>query len=373
MKILALEPHYGGSHKAFLDGWSAASGHEWTVLGLGAYKWKWRMRHGPVTLARRAEELLHESQRWDAVFCSDMLNLAEFRGLAPAALRDVPTVAYFHENQLTYPVREEDRRDLHFAYTNFTTALAAEQVWFNSAFHRTEFLDALEALLKRMPDHGHADAVGAIRDKSRVVPVGIEDAPGRTEQRQPGPLRIAWAARWEFDKNPEDFFAALTALARRGMNFRLSVLGQAYRTSPACFAAARAEFAERIDHWGYLDSRRDYLSALARADVFVSTSNHEFFGISAVEAARAGTLPVLPMRLAYPEVFDLDRRPEARDFFYDGSVETLTEHLLWLGGRLHNRRWWNERTALARRIAGRYTWPVLAGDLDRRIARLRAD
>ena len=32
LKILALEPYYGGSHKAFLDGWIARSVHDWTLL-----------------------------------------------------------------------------------------------------------------------------------------------------------------------------------------------------------------------------------------------------------------------------------------------------------------------------------------------------
>ena len=34
MKILMIEPYYGGSHKAFIDGLSAVSRHEWTVLTL---------------------------------------------------------------------------------------------------------------------------------------------------------------------------------------------------------------------------------------------------------------------------------------------------------------------------------------------------
>ena len=51
MQVLALEPYHGGSHEAFLDGWSSRSRHEWTVLGLEAYKWKWRMRHAAITLA----------------------------------------------------------------------------------------------------------------------------------------------------------------------------------------------------------------------------------------------------------------------------------------------------------------------------------
>ena len=44
LRILALEPYYGGSHRAFLDGLAARSRHAWTVLSMPARKWKWRIR-----------------------------------------------------------------------------------------------------------------------------------------------------------------------------------------------------------------------------------------------------------------------------------------------------------------------------------------
>ena len=60
VRILALEPYYGGSHKAFLDGWSAASRHEFTLLTLPAYKWKWRMRHSAVTFSDDVRQRMAE-------------------------------------------------------------------------------------------------------------------------------------------------------------------------------------------------------------------------------------------------------------------------------------------------------------------------
>ncbi len=54
MKVLALEPYYGGSHRAFLDGWSSRSSHEWTTLTLPPNKWKWRMRHAAITFVEEA-------------------------------------------------------------------------------------------------------------------------------------------------------------------------------------------------------------------------------------------------------------------------------------------------------------------------------
>lgn len=325
MRILALEPYYGGSHQSFLDGWSARSRHTWSVLGLPAYKWKWRMRHGAITLADRVSRLVADGERWDLVFCSDMLNLAEFKGLVAPPIRDLPSVAYFHENQLTYPVRHEDERDYHYVLTNLTTALAATQVWFNSAYHRDSFLEALPAFFKRMPDHQPTHAVEVIRGKSDIQPPGI-DAPPTRGPRSTEPCRILWAARWEHDKNPDTFFAALKILKRRGVAFRLSVIGEQFRDSPEVFTWARQFFSDHIDRWGFQSSRQEYQAALAEADVVVSTADHEFFGISVLEAVAAGARAVLPRRLAYPELFDPEDHAGPA-VFYDGTEHELADRL----------------------------------------------
>ena len=198
MRVLALEPFYGGSHRAFLDGWRAHSRHRWTILGLPPHHWKWRMRHGAVTLTREVERQAGGGTAWDVLVTSDMLNLAEFRGLTDGPWRALPTVLYFHENQLTYPSQVADERDLHLAYTNFTSATTAEAVWFNSEFHRSEFLSQFDQWLTRMPDYMHRDELRDIERKSAVVYPGIEPV-GRTKTR-PGPIPvIVWPARWEHD------------------------------------------------------------------------------------------------------------------------------------------------------------------------------
>ena len=325
MNVLALEPFHGGSHKAFLDGWQRHSEHTFTVLGLPPYKWKWRMRHAAVTLSRQLDEPPLSEQKFDVLWCSDMLNLAEFLGLVGEPIRRLPRVAYFHENQLTYPVREERERDRHFAYSNFTTALAADRVWFNSAFHRDEFLNALRVWLSRMPDYGEVDLVDEIEAKTEVQHPGI-DSGAPTAHRVPGPLRICWNARWEHDKNPDHFFAAMRLLKSREVEFRLIVLGESFRQSPPIFSAAEIEFGGEIDHWGYAETRDQYLRLLARSDVVVSTAHHEFFGIGIVEATAAGAIPILPNRLAYPEVL-AKLTADPGWFIYDGSVDQLAERL----------------------------------------------
>ncbi|AQQ70607.1 hypothetical protein SMSP2_00961 [Limihaloglobus sulfuriphilus] len=97
MKILAIEPYYGGSHKAFLDGWIANSRHDWHVMGLGPHKWKWRMRGAAVTFARQLKNLPAKSIDFDIIFCSSMLNLAEFLGLARQEIQNIPALLYFRK------------------------------------------------------------------------------------------------------------------------------------------------------------------------------------------------------------------------------------------------------------------------------------
>ena len=210
LRVLALNPYHGGSHQAFLEGWSRSSQHEFTTLTLPPFKWKWRMRHAALSFVERVRKLDTVGGDWDVIFCTDMLNLAEFRGLVGDYIAGLPAVAYFHENQLTYPSQSNDERDLHFAFTNMLTGLAADQVWFNSAFHRDEFLAALDQMLRRMPDHQPLSAVEGIRSKSSVFLLG-------SKHRWPGQCgkttnRCVWCGRrvGSMTKDRETFFCGVT-------------------------------------------------------------------------------------------------------------------------------------------------------------------
>jgi glycosyltransferase involved in cell wall biosynthesis len=372
MNILALEPYFGGSHRAFLEGWIARSRHEWTLLTLPPSKWKWRMRHAAITFNDQANDLLRDGGEWDMIFCSDMLNLAEWRGLAAAPLQALPAIAYFHENQLTYPVVEEKEYDYHFAITNMTTALAADHVWFNSAFHRDSFLEALRDFLKKMPDHRPMDAVDAIREKARIKPPCIDDFPERKERR-PGPMRILWAARWEHDKDPDTFFKAIDLLDQKGTEFSLSVIGGSEgQDTMRVFKSAKEKFGNRIDRWGYQSSREEYIAAMLEADVIVSTAQHEFFGISVVEAVACGSYPLVPEQLAYPEVL-MEGNVDGKDgFFHDGSVAGLADRLAELAARIEAGDLWEGEKNRGIKAVNKYRWSENVATWDDEISGLKA-
>lgn len=367
LKVLVLEPYYGGSHKAFLEGWIENSRHEWTVLSLPPWKWKWRMRHSAITLANWTAEKMREGGEWDIIFCSDMLNLAEYLGLTPLAIQRLPSIVYFHENQLTYPVAHPQEFDFHYVLTNLVTALASTEVWFNSSYHRDIFLDELRDFLKRMPDFQPLEAVEEVRCKSLVRYPGIRQFPERGERR-PGPMRIVWAARWEHDKNPELFFASLRILMEREIGFRISVIGEQFRQFPDVFHSSRQEFSDVIDRWGYQKDRRDYESALMDADVFVSTADHEFFGLSVLEGVAAGAFPLVPDRLAYPETLERDAGNE--DFYYKGEAEQLAERLAGLSVKIRNNNPWDGDPGRAIRIVEKFFWKTKARLLDQELIRM---
>jgi glycosyltransferase involved in cell wall biosynthesis len=313
-RLLVLEPYFGGSHKAVLDCLLPALGWEYDLLTLPARKWKWRMRGAAITFASEARRLAGEGLRWDVVFASTFVNLAEFKGLAGDAAAGVPGVVYFHENQLVYPNRHTAEWDLQFPLTNVTSALAADECWFNTAWNRDTFLDGIEPFIRQFPDHhprGLAEAIGA---KSSVLHPPFDPAPfdGATVERG-ARCRIVWPHRWEHDKDPETFFAVVGGLAAEGLDFEVAVAGKPYAETAEAFESAGAALGGRLVHLGEPESREDYARLLASSDVAVSTAVNEFFGLAMIEAAYAGCFPLVPDRLAYPELYPAGMRYGSAD------------------------------------------------------------
>ena len=157
LHILIFEAYDGGSHGQFLDGLIHHSRHHYVRLGLPARKWKWRMRGSAIYFAQHAVHALSAKNvavaDVDLIFTSDMTSVADLRALLPTPLNRKPIICYFHENQLTYPLPNEADRDYQYGFTNITSCLAADTVWFNSEYHRREFLQAAGDLLDRMPDY----------------------------------------------------------------------------------------------------------------------------------------------------------------------------------------------------------------------------
>ncbi len=326
MRILFVEPFYAGSHASWIEGIKEESCHEVEVISLPGRYWKWRMHGGAVTLAGIYREL---SLKPDLIIASDMLDLPLFLSLIRSESHSIPVALYFHENQITYPWSPEDRdiinnRDSHYGFINFSSALAADHLLFNSGFHMKSFLDALPGFLKQFPDFNELERVEVIRKKSRVLSLGLSLSrydiyENHDTEGKKTPL-ILWNHRWEYDKNPGEFFEVLDEINREGIEFRLAILGEKFRKSPVEFEKAGERYGDRIVKFGYAGSFEEYARWLWKADILPVTSNQDFFGISIAEAVYCRTLPLLPKRLSYPELFPLDK---FGGYFYRGREELL--------------------------------------------------
>lgn len=364
MEILLLNPYHGGSHAAVAEGYAAHSRHTITLLTLPTTGgWRWRMRGAAVTLARMARE---QSIQPDILLTTDMLDLATFRALTRDTYPPrIPAALYFHENQLSYPLPEHRPRDLSFAWVNYTSALVATAVFFNSAFHRRSFLADLPTLLNRYHDYRETENVSAIAAKSSVLPPGIESKKLRASSnhahavlsapKPDHPPIILWNSRWDYDKQPQVFFAALEELVARGTDFRLIIAGEHVDPNAPEFVAARTRWASRLLHWGYADSATDYHQLLQQADIVVSTAIQEFFGISILEAIACGCIPILPNRLNYPDLLPVAYHA---DCLYSSFEELVTrlQHALYACNKLKAYDW--------AAIADPYDWSVLAPQYD---------
>lgn len=324
--VCSLQPFYGGSHRQFIEGWQKTSRLNWVSSTLPDRHWKWRMRHAAIEFSQRVDQLWTSGNTCDAIFTTDMLNVAEFKGLLKSAACNCPVVLYFHENQLEYPNQHERERDFHFGFTNFTSCLAADAVWFNSRYNLDSFVGHLRKLMKFWPDFQPKSSIDDLLEKSSVFPPGIAwrlDEFKRAARKPDEPLHLLWAARWEHDKNPDDLLAIFKRLVELKVDFKASVIGQQYQHIPPAFDRIKQLLGNRIVHWGYLESEASYNDALAEADVFLSTALHEFFGIAAAEAIGSGCFPLLPNRLAYPELVNLKHSPNHMQFLYDSIGEAV--------------------------------------------------
>ncbi|WP_321495435.1 DUF3524 domain-containing protein [uncultured Desulfobacter sp.] len=361
MKILFLEPFYGGSHKAVADGFAANSGHQVDILSLAPRFWKWRMRGSALAFVRQVANF----SDYDLVFATDMVDVTDFKALAGP--KCPPVALYFHENQLSYPLGPGEKRDFHLGFTNIISALAADGVFFNSLFHRDDFFSAAKSLIRKMPDLRPGWVLDKIRKKTGILYPGIDLDPVAlvsSHLRSSGldrPL-VIWNHRWEYDKNPGVFFHVLERLKRRGVLFYLAVMGEQYGTVPEYFNGIEERFGTELLVCGYQETVGDYRKWLAAGSVVVSTAIQENFGISVMEAVAHGCLPLLPNRLSYPELIPEHFRP---DVIYpdDTGLEKRLEHVL-----THPENYKNSAVALADHAAT-FAWKHMGKKWDEALCR----
>lgn len=368
MKILLIEPFFGGSHQQWAEGFQAHSSHDVHILSLPARHWKWRMYGGAVELAHQALQLDFKP---DLLLATDMLDFTTFLALTQKQFAGIPTAIYFHENQITYPWSPTDQdvalqRNNQYGFINYTSALVADKVFFNSPYHLQSFCGALPSFLGQFPDNKSLQTIEIIREKSSVLPLGMDLRKLNilVQQKTSDVPTLLWNHRWEYDKNPDLFFESLLQLKAENIDFQLVILGENYKNAPPIFQKANEQLAQNIIHIGYAKSVEAYAKWLWRSDILPVTSHQDFFGGSVVEALYCNCCPILPKRLAYPMHISIDKHHE---FFYDTDAdfyEALKTTILAFPNKNEN--------YTCRDFVARYDWLTLAPHYDTLFSEVRA-
>ena len=361
VNILLLNPFHSGSHAQWANSlhqnWGKIVDRKVAILTLPGRHWKWRMHGASAEFARQCAL---ETTTPDAIICTDMMDVATFRGLLRRAWRNVPIIQYFHENQITYPWSPNDPdaesgRDRTYGMMNILSAMAADAIWFNSNFHRQAFLNAIPSFMHPMPDHMRSFMEHPFEQKSSVLPIGI-DCPLEIDitRNCNVPPTILWNHRWEFDKAPEFLFEVLKELKAHDLAFSLILTGAQFDSKPPALEMLLNHFETNIIHQGYTEHRSDYLNLLQKSDFVIHSPKQEYFGISVLEAMAHGVIPILGKGNAYddwcPAKFLIDDGEMARDRFESLSREPIP----------HRRE--------ARRIAEQFKWEHVLRSYDSSLA-----
>lgn len=320
------------------------------------------------------------AQNWDAatqppdlILTTDMCDVAQLKGLMPRHWAQVKVAVMFHENQLTFPWSPTDPdpehgRDNHYAYLNLSTALAADQVWFNSAHHRAVFLEAAKQWMERMPKPKPTGMVQKVKAKSKVLPLGLhlEDWDQfKPQQGMPSwssvetPI-LLWNQRWSWDKGTDAWMHLVDNILQRDLPAEFVVMGKPFERVPDGWESMKERMGGRCLHWGFVESDREYIKWLWRSTIAPLSPKQEFFGLAVVEAMRCQTLPWVPREHAYPETM-----PEGHLFLSEGE---------WMGA-LEKRQWqdWPLKEQAYESHALQFEWSQIQGRLNDMVQALLRD
>lgn len=323
-RLLIISAYHAQSH----DYWaqqllSQLTEFDSQLISLPPRYFAWRMGGNALSLATEFADVL--AQPFDCVLATSMVDLATLKGLCPM-LAQTRLVLYCHENQFEYPVANHSNNShsdnkvklrsqsnsnrLNAQMRSIFSALAADTVVFNSQFNRDTFFAGCADLLDKMPDFS-PDVSATLQAKSNVIgiplstdlfqSINVQPAKVKIEPRQV--LRIAWVARWEYDKGMDQLLAIADGCAENNIALEWLLLGQQFRQLPASAQQLLERHQATIVHAGFVEKRQDYLNLLSSAQVVLSTSQHEFYGIAMLEAVACGCWPILPKQQVYPYLY----------------------------------------------------------------------
>ena len=341
MKVLLLSAYSAQSHvhwayclQTMFKSW------QWRVLDLPPRHFSWRVRGNALYWSVEKRTVLEEG--YDLLIATSMVDLATLRGLVPALTR-VPSILYFHENQFEYPQTDLQHNLLEAQLTSIYSALAADCILFNSNYNQQTFMEGSLNLLRKMPDRVPPGIVSGLQQKAEVIPVPMDFGrsrsvlgrwPGSESKAPRRATRLLWVGRFEHDKGAQELLRILCQLESSDLDYELAMTGQQFRQMPPVFSEIQLTFGHRLVQFGYVEDVSGYHSLLQATDIVLSTALHEFQGLAVMEAVVHNCIPVVPDRLAYPEIYPISCRYETDPEDPDKEAKSAASLILKVAKRL---------------------------------------
>jgi hypothetical protein len=311
LDILAIEPFHGGARRAMLETVARFSRHRWKILKLPPRKMERRLL---VSATWFAEHLSRNGVgKVDLLFTSEALNLAEFLRLRPD-LAKKPSVVYFHDNQL--PEAGGDLPEKPTDLVNLNSAMAANEIWFNSLYHLRTFLGRASGMVARHEELQMRNPMARLAAKAHLVPPPIDlaemqDAESIALAKGRDPRSVLLDAR---GARHVTILHVLRILQNEAGPVKLSLIGRV-KGLPASLRAIELDERNQIGH----------INALRTSGVLLSARPDAPSDDLVVRALASGCLPIAPSAGVYPELLP---EPMHERCLHDGTPESMAEKLL---------------------------------------------
>lgn len=286
-------------------------------------------------LTDRARVLtLLDAARPDVLEVNDKLSVGF---LAPwARERGIPLVMFSHE-RVDEVIRARLPRWLPLQVPTTTVNRRlyelVDQVVVASGFSAAEFAPIGTAKVRRIP-------LGVDLDAFR--PHDVAD--------DPGCVRLILVSRLSREKSPQLAIEAVRQLRRRGVPVRLLIVGD----GPLRQRLERRSAGLPVTFAGHVADRAKLAGMIANADIALSPSRAETFGLATLEALACGVPVVVPTRGAAAELVDPPGSGHVTDGTPDGIADGVVA-LLAVPSPV--------RRSAARLTAERYPWSATVSGL----------
>lgn len=167
--------------------------------------------------------------------------------------------------------------------------------WNDYLGYLAPFGKAVEHVTARVPQYPIAVSgitadrlanIGPDRDRIRTIPNGIDYNQIRATEPAADGFDVLFAGRLIEDKHVDILLEAFDRVAPANMT--LGIVGDGPQREALEAQAKTLDSADRITFLGFLDDYEDVLAHMRAADVFVSPSTREGFGLTYAEAMAAG-------------------------------------------------------------------------------------